>query len=66
MAERIQINVAEIYMNLDGQWQTVQGGSVVDVESASKYAGLVTKLTEVAGPLGPKGSAASVRGVKTR
>jgi len=52
MADRIQINVPT-YMPVEGQWQIIYPGSVIDVPSAVTYRGPTTILspTETAAPV---------------
>lgn len=64
---RVTINVPT-YMPLDGQWQIVYPGSVVDLPvGVSIHSSAGTPVTgEAAGTLGAHGKATSVRTVRTR
>jgi hypothetical protein len=65
MADRIVINVPT-YMVLDGQWQIVYPGSVVDVPSAASFTAVSTVIADAAGTLRSHGKPTPVRNVRTR
>lgn len=68
MVDRITINVPT-YMQLDGQWQIVDIGSVVDVPDARAFSpSTITNLSpaEAAGSLATHGKPTPVRNVRTR
>ena len=70
MVDRITL-AREHYCQLDGQWQIVLGGSIIDVPSASKFAashqGTGTNATQVGtGTLGAHGKITSSSLVRTR
>ena len=67
MTDRITITVPMCYMPLDGQWQIVLSGTVIDVPSAIPYAGACTLLSpaEAPGKVASHGKPTPVRGVRT-
>ncbi len=70
MVDRITL-AREHYVQLDGQWQIVLPGSVIDVPSASKFAsthqGTGANATLIGtGTLGAHGKATSVSNIRTR
>lgn len=62
MADRITLTDT-VYMNLDGQWRIVYGGSTIDVPDHRAFSNKIL-LTEAAGTL--TRGAVSVRNVRTR
>jgi hypothetical protein len=65
MVDRIQLSVPT-YMQLDGQWQIAQTGSIIDVPNKASFsASTATILTEPAGSLASHGKPTPVRNVRT-
>jgi hypothetical protein len=65
MTDRIQLT-RPVYMPLQGQWQIVDIGSVIDVASAGKFSSAhITVLAETAGPL-VNSQHTPVRNIRTR
>ncbi len=63
---RVQINTPT-YMEIDGQWQIVYPGSVVDLPAGVKISASATApLVEAPGTLALNGKATSVRNLRTR
>ena len=67
MTDRITI-LTPTYMKADGQWQIVYPGSVLDVPSASAFAGAasVNSPIEAAGTLASHGGPTPVRNFRVR
>ncbi len=65
MAARIQLNVQH-FLELDGQWQIVNPGSVIDVADSNVFRGSSTLIAETAGSLGPRNTPSSVRNVSKK
>ena len=68
MVDRIQLKDT-VYMQLDGLWQLVYSGSVVDVPSALAFSAAHASIlspTEAAGSLAAHGKPTPVRNVRTR
>jgi len=64
-AQRVQISVPH-FMQLDGQWQVVMPGSVVDMPTAGPVAPTTaTVLAETPGNLAPHGKPTPVRNIRT-
>lgn len=64
MPDRIQIT-SPTYMRVDGQWDIVLGGSVIDVPSADNFKNH-TKLTETPGAIPSGHGATSVRNLRRK
>lgn len=66
MVDRITVNVPT-YMNLDGQWQIVLPGSVIDVPTAGAFSPSThTRVrNETAGSLASHGGPTPVRNIRT-
>ena len=63
---RIQINVPT-YMSVDGQWQIVLPGSVIDLNAKTNIStSCCVPLAESPGTLAPHGGSTSVRNLRTR
>lgn len=65
--KRVQIN-APTYMPVDGQWQIVYPGSVVDLPAGMNLTGnsIVPTFSEAVGTLGDHGKATPVRNFRAR
>jgi len=67
MVDRVQLNVP-VYMKLDGLWQIVLTGTVIDVPAAGSFSGphvTVLSPSETAGALGSHGGPTTVRNKRT-
>lgn len=64
---RVQIN-RPTYMKVDGQWQIVYPGSVVDCDATTNITGdsKLATFSEAPGTLPIHGQSASVRNLRTR
>lgn len=65
MPDRITLT-SDTYMQLDGQWQVVLRGSVIDVPSHAPFQAVATKETEGASPLASHGKPTGVRNLRTQ
>jgi hypothetical protein len=63
MADRVTLTKT-CYMKLDGQWQIVLSGSVIDVDKASDLKGVCAPVAESAGNLGTGNSHKPVRNMR--
>ena len=63
MPDRITLTGTH-FMQLDGQWQLVHGGSVVDVRDGAAFAKSSTPVAEAAGTVTNSMRALSVRNVR--
>lgn len=64
---RVQINTPT-YMKVDGQWQIVYPGSIIDLDSTTRLsaASILPTFSEAPGTLPAHGNSASVRNLRTR